>query len=123
MIVPQEQYASWQTRCDAFHEMISEENAEWVLRFVGFANEIERECPDSDVIGHARSARRQAFVFSNMASGDRSYIFNGFLASLLRLSIALGIHLIGYHGMRNFDGGTRLDQADPDRDARDRALD
>jgi hypothetical protein len=121
MIVPQKRYAVWQARCDAFHEIISEENAEWVLRFVSFANEIESECPDSDAVGHARSARRQAIVFSNMASGDRSYIFNGFLASLLRLSIALGVHLIGYRGMRNFDGGTTSSR--PDRDARDRALD
>jgi hypothetical protein len=121
MIVPQKQYAVWQARCDAFHEIISEENAEWVPTLVSFTNEIESECPDSDVVGHARSARRQAIAFSHTMSGDRSYIFNGFLASLLRLSISLGIHLIGYHGMRNF--GEVLDQAQPDRDARHRALD
>jgi hypothetical protein len=121
MIVPQKQYAVWQTRCDAFHEIISEENAEWVPHLVGFTNEIESECPDSDVVGHARSARRQAIAFSDTKSGDKAYIFNGFLASLLRLSIAVGIHLIGYHGMRNFE--KVLDQAQPVRDARDRALD
>ena len=99
MIVPQKQYAVWQTRCDAFHEIISEENAEWVPHLVSFTNEIESDCPDSEVVGHARSARRQAVAFSNTKFGDRSsFIFNGFLASLLRLSIALGIHLIGYHG-------------------------
>jgi hypothetical protein len=98
MIVPLKQYAVWQTRCDAFHEIISEENAEWVPHLVSFTNEIESDCPDSEVVGHARSARRQAVAFSNTRFGDRSYIFNGFLASLLRLSIALCIHLIGYHG-------------------------
>ena len=99
MIVPQKQYAVWQTRCDAFHEIISEENAEWVPHLVSFTDEIESDCPDSEVVGHARSARRQAVAFFNTKFGDRpSYIFNGFLASLLRLSIALGIHLIGYHG-------------------------
>jgi hypothetical protein len=41
---------------------------------------------------------------------------NGFLASLLRLSIALGIHLIGYHGMRNFDKAP--DQAQHQEDAK-----
>jgi hypothetical protein len=120
MIVPQKQYAVWQTRCDAFHEIISEENAEWVPRLVSFTNEIESECPDGDVVGHARSARRQAIAFSDTKSGDKAYIFNGFLASLLRLSIALGIHLIGYRGMRNFE--KVLDQAQLVRDARDRAL-
>ena len=103
MIVPQERYAVWQTRCDAFHEIISEENAKWVTELVSFTNEIESECPDDDVVGHARSARRQAIAFSNTKSGDRAYTFNGFLASLLRLSIALGIHLIGCHGIRNFE--------------------
>jgi len=121
MIVPQKRYAVWQTRCDAFHEIIREENAEWVPSLVSFTNEIEGECPDSDVVGHARSARRQAIAFSHTMSGDKAHIFNGFLASLLRLSISLGIHLIGYHGMRNF--GKVLDQAQPDMDARDRALD
>ena len=98
MIVPQKRYAIWQTRCDAFNEIISEENAEWVPPLIGFTSEIESECPDRDVVDHARSARRQAIAFSNTKSGDRIYTFNGFLASLLRLSIALGIHLIGYHG-------------------------
>jgi hypothetical protein len=121
MTVPQKQYAAWQTRCDAFHEIISEEDAEWVPRFVILTNEIESECPDSYVVGHARSARRQAIAFSDTRSVDKAYTFNGFLASLLRLSIALGIHLIGYRGMRNFEKG--LDQAQPLRDARDRALD
>ena len=122
MIVPQKQYAVWQTRCDAFHEIISEENAEWVPHLVSFTDEIESDCPDSEVVGHARSARRQAVAFFNTKFGDRSsYIFNGFLASLLRLSIALGIHLIGFDGMRNFD--KVLDQAQPLEDARDRALD
>ena len=116
MIVPQKQYAVWQTRCDAFHEIISEENAEWVPHLVSFTNEIESDCPDSEVVGHARSARRQAVAFSNTEFGDRS--FNGFLASLLRLSIALGIHLIGYHGMRDFDKAP--DQAQHQEDARDR---
>ena len=111
MIVPQMQYAVWQTRCDAFHEIISEENAEWVPRLVSFTNEIESECPDGDVVGHARSARRQAIAFSDTKSGDKACMFNGFLASLLRLSIALGIHLIGYRGMRNFE--KVLDQAPP----------
>jgi hypothetical protein len=96
MIVPQKRYAAWQTRCDAFHEIIREENAEWVPSLVSFTNEIESECPDSEVVGHARSARRQAIAFSQTRSGDQAHIFNGFLASLLRLSIALGIHLIGY---------------------------
>jgi len=121
MIVPQKRYAVWQMRCDAFHEIISEENAEWVPGLVSFTSEIESECPDSDVIGHARSARRQAIAFSNTKSGDGAHTFNGFLASLLRLSIALGIHLIGYHGKRNFD--QVLNQGQPDRDARDRDLD
>jgi hypothetical protein len=115
MIVPQKQYAVWQTRCDAFHDTISEENSEWVPSLVSFTDEIESECSDSDVVGHARSARRQAIAFSSTKSGDKAYIFNGFLASLLRLSIAVGIHLIGYHGMRN--------QGQPVRDPRDRALD
>jgi hypothetical protein len=115
MIVPQKRYAVWQMRCDAFHEIISEENAGWVPSLVSFVNEIESDCPDDDVVGQARSARRQAIAFSNTKSADRAYTFNGFLASLLRLSIALGIHLIGYHGIRNFDKA--LDQARPDRDA------
>jgi hypothetical protein len=95
MIVSREQYAAWQTRCDAFHEVISEENAEWVPALVNFANEIESKCSDGDVVGHARSARRQAIAFSDKRSSDKACTFNGFLASLLRLSIALGIHLIG----------------------------
>jgi hypothetical protein len=118
MVVPHKRYAVWQARCDAFHEIISEENAGWVLGLVSFTNEIESECPDSDVVGYARSARRQALAFSNTRSADRSYMFNGFLASLLRLSIALGIHLIGYHGIRKFDEA--LVQGQPDQD---RALD
>jgi hypothetical protein len=103
MIVPQKRYAIWQGRCDAFHEIISEENAEWVPRLVGFTNEIESECPDHDVVDHARSARRQAIAFSKSRCGDGLYTFNGFVASLLRLSIALGIHLIGYHCEHDFD--------------------
>jgi hypothetical protein len=118
MTVPQKRYVDWQTRCDAFHEIISEENAEWVPSLVSFTSEIESECPDNDVVGYARSARRQAIAFSTN-SGDRAYIFNGFLASLLRLSIAIGVHLIGYHGIRNVDKA----QAQLVRDARDRALD
>jgi hypothetical protein len=114
MIVPQKRYAVWQMRCDAFHEIISEENAEWVPGLVSFTNEIESECPDSDVVSHAQSARRQAIAFSTTKSGNRAYTFNGFLASLLRLSIALGIHLIGYHRIQNFE------KAQTDRDARDR---
>jgi hypothetical protein len=101
MIVPYEQYAAWQMRCDAFHEIISEENMEWVPTFVSFTNEIETKCPDGDVVGHARSARRQAIAFSDLKSRDRRSTFNGFLASLLRLGIALGIHLIGYHDLRD----------------------
>jgi hypothetical protein len=92
MIVSREQYAAWQIRCDAFHEIISEENAQWVPALVSFIDEIESKCSDSEVVGHARSARRQAIAFSDKKS---TYTFNGFLASLLRLSIALGIHLIG----------------------------
>ena len=95
MIVSREQYAAWQVRCDAFHEIISEENAEWVPALVSFIDEIESKCSDNEVIGHARSARRQAIAFSDKKSSDKAYTFNGFLASLLRLSIALGIHLIG----------------------------
>jgi hypothetical protein len=101
MTVPREQYAAWQMRCDAFHEIISEENAEWVPTLVSFTNEIEIKCPDRDVVGHAQSARRQAIAFSDTKSRDKNYSFNGFLASLLRLSIALGMHLIGYHAMRD----------------------
>jgi hypothetical protein len=104
MMVPREQYAAWQTRCDAFHEIISEENAEWVPALVSFTNEIESECPDNEVMGHARSARRQAIAFSDTKSPDRAFTFNGFLASLLRLSIALGMHLIGHRAMRDADG-------------------
>jgi hypothetical protein len=101
MIVPHEQYATWQMRCDAFHEIISEENAEWVPTLVSFTDELETKCADGEVVGHARSARRQAIAFSNTKSRDKTYTFNGFLASLLRLSIALGIHLIGYHITRD----------------------
>jgi len=101
MIVPHEQYAAWQMRCDAFHEIICEENTEWVPTLVSFTNEIETKCPDGDVVGHARSARRQAIAFSDTKSHARAYTFNGFLASLLRLSIALGIHLIGHHDLRD----------------------
>ena len=121
MIVPQKRYAIWQTGCDAFHEIISEENAEWVPPLVGFTNEIESDCPDRDVVDHARSARRQAIAFSKIRSGDGIHTFNGFLSSLLRLSIALGIHLIGYHCEHNFDE-TR-DQAQLDSNKRDRPLD
>lgn len=103
MIVPQERYIVWQTRCDAFHQIISEDNAKWVTELVSFTNEIESECPDDAVVGHARSACRQAIAFSNTRSGDRVHTFNGFLASLLRLSIALGINLIGYHGTQDLE--------------------
>ena len=101
MIVPHEQYAAWQMRCDAFHEIICEENTEWVPTLVSFTNEIETKCPDGDVVGHARSARRQAIAFSDTKSHERAYTFNGFLASLLRLSIALRIHLISHHDLRD----------------------
>jgi hypothetical protein len=104
MIVPREQYAAWQMRCDAFHAIISEENAEWVPALVSFTNEIENKCPDNEVVGHARSACRQAIAFSDTKARDRAYTFNGFLASLLRLSIALGMHLIGHRATRDADG-------------------
>jgi len=104
MIIPREQYVAWQMRCDVFHEIISEENAEWVPALVGFTNEIESECPDSDVVGYARTARRQAIAFSDTRSRDRTYTFNGFLASLFRLSVALGMHLIGHRAGRDADG-------------------
>jgi hypothetical protein len=106
MMVPCEQYVAWQMRCDAFHEIISEENAEWVPTLVDFTKEIERECPDSDVVGYARTARRQAIAFSDTKSRDRIYTFNEFLASLFRLSVALGMHLIG-HSAKHDAGGTK----------------
>ena len=103
MIVAREQYAAWQRRCDTFHEIISEENAEWVPTLVSFTDEIESKCPDNDVVGHARSARRQPIAFLDIKSRAKVYAFNGFLASLLRLNIALGMHLIGYHAKRDRD--------------------
>ena len=60
-------------------KIISEENAEWVPHLVSFTDEMESDCPDSEVVGHARSARRQAVASFNTKFGDRSsYIFNGF---------------------------------------------
>src|SRR5260370_37142827 len=73
-------------RCDAFHEIISEENTEWVPTLVSFTNEIETKCPDGDVVGHARSARRQAIAFSDTKCHERAYTFDGCLASLLLAS-------------------------------------
>ncbi len=78
MIVPHEQYAAWQMRCDAFHEIICEENTEWVPTLVSFTNEIETKCPDGDVVGHARSARRQSIAFSDTKSHERPTRSTGF---------------------------------------------
>src|SRR5258708_29183031 len=101
MIVSHAQYAAWQMRCDAFHEIICEENTEWVPPLVSFTTEIETKCPDGDIVGHARSARRQAIAFSDTKSHERAYTFNGFLASLLRLSTPLGIILTAIHDFRD----------------------
>lgn len=93
MIVTREQYAAWQQRWDDLIQSTSLHSRDWVSPVASFLDQIVRECPDTNVIGHARDALRLSKAFKD-AKRDAKPRYEGFLYSSHRLRIAIGKHLM-----------------------------
>jgi hypothetical protein len=93
MTSPRQHYVKWQERHDEVNSTVTNTHVGWVAAVIEFANELEGNCSDNLVRGHARDARRRAAEFKN-ARRDAANIYEKFINAWHRVGGALQMHLM-----------------------------
>lgn len=88
MKIDRAQYEAWQKRCSEIYSIVTDKNNRWVTPALGLTHQIERDCPDSNVKGNARTARRHASAFKTPTrNADVTDIYRDFLNAWQRLEM------------------------------------
>lgn len=94
-MIGRQRYETWQKWHSQFSVEVASSHHDWIAKMSSILSEIERDCPDGLVKGHARRCREFASEFRNSKSDAKiTRAYEQFLGSWQRLGDAIGMHLL-----------------------------